>query len=60
MTAPEAMVIMFRKMHFHLTGSTTDVIPAEKYFQRAMNTYTDKNAQARCLFMMAKCAAKKK
>ncbi|MEP6948537.1 MAG: hypothetical protein ABI863_04660 [Ginsengibacter sp.] len=32
---------------------------AEKYFQKAMNAYTDKNKQARCLFMTAKCAQKR-
>jgi len=32
---------------------------AEKYFRKAIQAYTDKNRQARCLFMMAKCAQKR-
>jgi hypothetical protein len=32
---------------------------AEKYFEKAMNAYADKEAKARCLFMMAKCAQKR-
>jgi hypothetical protein len=32
---------------------------AEKYFRKAKNAYVNKNAQARCLFMMAKCAQKR-
>ena len=31
---------------------------AQSYFEKAMNASTDKNFEARCLFMMAKCAQK--
>lgn len=31
---------------------------AEKYFQKAMQSSTDENFKARCLFMMAKCSQK--
>jgi hypothetical protein len=32
---------------------------AEQYFEKAMKAYHDRNAQARCLFMMAKCVQKR-
>jgi len=31
---------------------------AKEYFEKAMNTSSDKNFKARCLFMMAKCVQK--
>lgn len=31
---------------------------AQNYFEKAMNSSTDKNFKARCLFMMAKCSQK--
>jgi len=31
---------------------------AQQYFEKAMNSSTDKNFKARCLFMMAKCSQK--
>ena len=34
------------------------VFKAHDFFEKAMNTSTDKNFKARCLFMMAKCAQK--
>jgi hypothetical protein len=34
------------------------VFKAKDYFEKALNTSTDKNFKARCLFMMAKCAQK--